>query len=76
VALLLLMTGPCSAGFLGPLLNYALALRNGMQLVGYAAVRHRRNLLRHGAPIAHDHQERDISASWGKFPVRRHDCAG
>ena len=37
VALLLLMTGLLGA-FLGPLLNYALALRNGVQLVGYAAV--------------------------------------
>ena len=37
VALLLLMTG-LLGWFLGPLLNYALALRNGMQLVGYAAV--------------------------------------
>jgi modulator of FtsH protease len=37
VALLLLMTGLLGA-FLGPLLNYALSMRNGMQLVGYAAV--------------------------------------
>ena len=37
IALLLLMTGLLGA-FLGPLLNYALAMRNGMQLVGYAAV--------------------------------------
>ncbi len=36
VALLLLMTGLLGA-FLGPLLNYALSMRNGMQLVGYAA---------------------------------------
>jgi modulator of FtsH protease len=37
VALLLLMTGLLGA-FLGPLLNYALSMRNGVQLVGYAAV--------------------------------------
>jgi modulator of FtsH protease len=37
VALLLLMTGLLGA-FLGPLLNYTLAMRNGVQLVGYAAV--------------------------------------
>ena len=37
VALLLLMTGLLGA-FLGPLLNVALSMRNGMQLVGYAAV--------------------------------------
>src|SRR5712671_4824266 len=37
VALLLLMTG-LLGWWLGPILNYALALRNGMQLVGYAAV--------------------------------------
>ena len=37
VALLLLMTGVLGV-FLGPLLNVALSLRNGVQLVGYAAV--------------------------------------
>jgi modulator of FtsH protease len=37
IGLLLLMTG-LLGWFLGPLLNYALALRNGAQLVGYAAV--------------------------------------
>ena len=37
VVLLLLMTG-LLGWFLGPLLNYALAMRNGMQLVGYAAL--------------------------------------
>lgn len=37
VALLLLFTG-LMGFFLGPLLNVALAMRNGMQLVGYAAV--------------------------------------
>ncbi len=37
VALLLLMTGLMGL-FLGPLLNVALCMRNGMQLVGYAAV--------------------------------------
>jgi FtsH-binding integral membrane protein len=37
VALLLLMTGLMGL-FLGPLLNVALSMRNGMQLVGYAAV--------------------------------------
>ncbi len=37
VGLLLLMTG-LLGWFLGPLLNYALAMKNGMQLVGYAAV--------------------------------------
>jgi len=37
VALLLLMTGLVGM-FLGPLLNVALSMRNGMQLVGYAAV--------------------------------------
>ena len=36
IALLLLMTG-LLGWFLGPLLNYALALKNGAQLVGYAA---------------------------------------
>jgi FtsH-binding integral membrane protein len=36
IALLLLMTFLLGA-FLGPLLNYALAMRNGMALVGYAA---------------------------------------
>ena len=36
VALLLLMTGLMGL-FLGPLLNVALSMRNGMQLVGYAA---------------------------------------
>jgi FtsH-binding integral membrane protein len=36
IALLLLMTG-LLGWFLGPLLNHALALKNGMQLVGYAA---------------------------------------
>ena len=36
IALLLLMTF-LLGWFLGPLLNYALALKNGMQLVGYAA---------------------------------------
>jgi FtsH-binding integral membrane protein len=37
IALLLLMTG-LMGFFLGPLLNFALSMRNGMQLVGYAAV--------------------------------------
>ena len=37
VALLLLMTGLMGL-FLGPLLNVALSMRNGVQLVGYAAV--------------------------------------
>jgi modulator of FtsH protease len=37
VALLLLMTG-LLGWWLGPILNFALALRNGVQLVGYAAV--------------------------------------
>jgi modulator of FtsH protease len=37
VALLLLMTGLVGL-FLGPLLNVALSMRNGMQLVSYAAV--------------------------------------
>ena len=37
VALLLLMTGLVGL-FLGPLLNVALGMRNGVQLVGYAAV--------------------------------------
>ena len=37
VALLLLMTG-LLGWWLGPMLNFALAMRNGMQLVGYAAV--------------------------------------
>src|SRR6478672_517177 len=37
VALLLLMTGLMGV-FLGPLLNVALSMRNGVQLVGYAAV--------------------------------------
>jgi modulator of FtsH protease len=37
IALLLLMTG-LLGWWLGPMLNYALALKNGMQLVGYAAV--------------------------------------
>jgi FtsH-binding integral membrane protein len=37
VALLLLMTGLVGV-FLGPLLNVALSMRNGMQLVAYAAV--------------------------------------
>jgi len=36
IALLLLMTG-LFGWFLGPMLNYALALKNGMGLVGYAA---------------------------------------
>ncbi len=36
IALLLLMTG-LLGWFLGPLLNVALSLKNGMQLVGYAA---------------------------------------
>src|SRR5258708_2388473 len=36
VALLLLMTG-LLGWWLGPMLNFALAMRNGMQLVGYAA---------------------------------------
>jgi len=36
IGLLLLMTG-LLGWFLGPLLNYAMALKNGMQLVGYAA---------------------------------------
>jgi FtsH-binding integral membrane protein len=36
IALLLLMTG-LLGWFLGPLLNHALALKNGAQLVGYAA---------------------------------------
>ena len=36
IGLLLLMTG-IFGWFLGPLLNYALAMKNGMQLVGYAA---------------------------------------
>jgi len=36
IGLLLLMTG-LLGWFLGPLLNYALALKNGMQLVGFAA---------------------------------------
>jgi modulator of FtsH protease len=36
VALLLLMTG-LLGWWLGPILNFALAMRNGMQLVGYAA---------------------------------------
>ncbi|HEX9397421.1 MAG TPA: Bax inhibitor-1/YccA family protein [Burkholderiales bacterium] len=37
IALLLMMTGALG-WWLGPILNYALALKNGMQLVGYAAV--------------------------------------
>ena len=37
IGLLLLMTGALG-WWLGPILNYALALNNGMQLVGYAAV--------------------------------------
>jgi modulator of FtsH protease len=37
VALLLLMTG-ILGWWLGPILNYALAMKNGMALVGYAAV--------------------------------------
>lgn len=37
VAMLLLMTG-LLGWWLGPILNFALAMRNGMQLVGYAAV--------------------------------------
>ena len=37
IALLLAMTG-LLGWWLGPILNYALALRNGMQLVGYAAL--------------------------------------
>ena len=37
VALLLLMTG-LLGWWLGPILNHVLAMRNGMQLVGYAAV--------------------------------------
>ena len=37
VALLLLMTG-LLGWWLGPILNYALEMRNGMQLVGYAAI--------------------------------------
>lgn len=37
IGLLLLMTG-LLGWFLGPLLNYALSMKNGMQLVGYAAV--------------------------------------
>ena len=37
IGLLLLMTG-LLGWWLGPILNYALQLRNGMQLVGYAAV--------------------------------------
>src|SRR3954470_16175655 len=37
IALLLLMTGMLG-WWLGPILNYALTLSNGMQLVGYAAV--------------------------------------
>jgi modulator of FtsH protease len=37
IALLLLMTG-LFGFFMGPLLNVALSMRNGMQLVGYAAV--------------------------------------
>jgi modulator of FtsH protease len=37
IALLLLMTG-LLGWWLGPILNYALAMRNGMQLVGYAAL--------------------------------------
>ena len=36
IGLLLLMTG-LLGWFLGPLLNHALSMRNGMQLVGYAA---------------------------------------
>src|SRR6266850_1850886 len=36
VALLLLMTG-LLGWFLGPILNYTLALKNGAQLIGYAA---------------------------------------
>src|SRR5262245_52044432 len=36
VALLLLMTG-LLGWWLGPILNFALAMKNGMQLVGYAA---------------------------------------
>ncbi|HEX2566671.1 MAG TPA: Bax inhibitor-1/YccA family protein [Burkholderiales bacterium] len=37
VALLLLMTG-ILGWWLGPILNFALAMQNGMQLVGYAAI--------------------------------------
>ena len=37
VALLLLMTG-LLGWWLGPILNFALSMKNGMQLVGYAAV--------------------------------------
>jgi len=37
IGLLLLMTG-LLGWWLGPILNFALAMKNGMQLVGYAAV--------------------------------------
>ena len=46
-ALLLLMTG-LLGWWLGPILNVALSMKNGMALVGYAAVGTGIDLLRHG----------------------------
>lgn len=63
VALLLLMTGLLGV-FIGPLLNVALSMRNGVQLVGYAAVGTGVIFLAMGA-VAHT-IKRDL-AFMGKF---------
>src|SRR2546421_12224102 len=63
VALLLLMTG-LLGWWLGPILNFALAMRNGMQLVGYAAGGTRAIFFAMGAIATTS--KRDFS-SMGKF---------
>jgi len=71
LALLLLMTG-ILGWWLGPILNAALKLANGMQLVGYAAVGTGAIFFTMGA-IAHGHQARLQFPR--QVPVRRNDRA-
>src|SRR5260221_3447789 len=65
VAFLLLMTG-LLGWFLGPLLNYTLALKNGAQLIGYAAGGTAVGFLLIGALATTT--QRDLSVMW-KVPV-------
>ena len=61
VALLLLMTG-LLGWWLGPILNVALSMKNGMAAGRLRRGRHRRDLLRHGR--ARRRPSSAISASW------------
>ena len=70
-ALLLLMTG-LLGWWLGPMLNFALALKNGMQLIGYAAVGTGAIFFAMGAHRDDDQARLQLH---GQVPVRRHDRA-